>query len=115
MTSTFKKYYNRWTHDHYVSSVFVFCSDGTIAICACNLPGIVHDSTIAERGGVYEKLKAVYEDISGKATVDSAFNCSRYGEFMIKSSKSDPCPNDFNDFVIHKDATSMRQSAEWGI
>ena len=80
------RFYNRWTRDHYVSSVFVFCPNGTIAICAYNLPGIVHDSTIAEWVGVYKKRKAVYEDTAGKATVDSAFNCWRYSEFMIKSS-----------------------------
>ena len=60
-------------------------------------------------------MKAVYEETGGKATVDSAFNCTRYGEFMIKSSQTDPFSNDLNDFVVHKDATSMRQSAEWGM
>ena len=49
-----KRFYNGWTHDHYVSSVFVFCPDGTIAIYAYNLPGIVRDSTIVEWGGVYK-------------------------------------------------------------
>lgn len=27
-----EKYYNGWTHDHYVTSVFCFCPDGTIPI-----------------------------------------------------------------------------------
>ena len=27
-------FYNGWTHDHYVSSVLVFCPDGTIPIAA---------------------------------------------------------------------------------
>jgi hypothetical protein len=26
-------FYNGWTHDHYVSSVLVFCPDGTFPIC----------------------------------------------------------------------------------
>ena len=33
-----KRFYNGWTHDHYISCVFVFAPDGTIAICAYNLP-----------------------------------------------------------------------------
>ena len=49
-----KRFYSGWTHDHYVSSVVVFCPNGTVAICAYNLPGIVHDSTIVEWGGVYK-------------------------------------------------------------
>ena len=34
---------------------------------------------------------------------------------MIKSSQSDPYSNDFKDFIVHKDATSTRQSVEWGM
>ena len=42
-----ERYYNGWTHDHYVSSVLCFCPDGTIPICYINIPGCVHDSQIA--------------------------------------------------------------------
>lgn len=38
-----EKYYNGWTHDHYVTSVFCFCPDGTIPIAFFNVPGSVHD------------------------------------------------------------------------
>ena len=109
------RFYNGWTHDHYVSSVIVFCPDGTIPICAYNLPGCIHDSLIAEVGGVYGKLKSVFERSSGKCTVDSAFNCSRYGQFLIKSAQIDPLTNDVNDIVVNCEATSHRQSAEWGM
>ena len=33
------RYYNGWTHDHYVSTVLVFCPDGTIPIVMYNIPG----------------------------------------------------------------------------
>lgn len=66
-------FYNGWTHDHYVSSVFVFCPDGTIPICCYNVPGSVHDSKIAEWGNIYQKLTNVYETTGAKCTVDSAF------------------------------------------
>jgi hypothetical protein len=47
-------FYNGWTHDHYVSCVFVFSPAGTIIACAVNAPGCMHDSQIAEWGNVYE-------------------------------------------------------------
>jgi hypothetical protein len=29
-------FYNGWTHDHYVSNVFVFCPSGVIIACSIN-------------------------------------------------------------------------------
>jgi len=55
-------FYNRWTHGHYVTSVFVFCPDGTIPIVFFNVPGSVHDSQVAHWGRVYDKLVAVYNE-----------------------------------------------------
>ena len=43
-------FYNGWTHDHYVTGVFVFCPDGKIPIATFNVPGSIHDSVIAEWG-----------------------------------------------------------------
>ncbi len=34
-----ERYYNGWTHDHYVTSVFCFCPDGTIPIAFFDVPG----------------------------------------------------------------------------
>ena len=68
-------FYNGWTHDHYVSAVLVFCPDGTIPIACFNVPGSVHDSTIAEWGNNYGKLETVYNSpVRGKYMVDSAFS-----------------------------------------
>ena len=68
-------FYNGWTHDHYVSAVLVFCPDGTIPIACFNVPGSVHDSTIAEWGNIYGKLEKVYNSpVTGKCVVDSAFS-----------------------------------------
>ena len=36
-------FYNRWTHDHYVSNVFVFAPSGVVIACAINAPGAMHD------------------------------------------------------------------------
>ncbi len=35
-----ERFYNGWTHDHYVTSVFCFCPDGTIPICVFQCPRI---------------------------------------------------------------------------
>ncbi len=32
------RYYNGWTHDHYVSNVMVFAPNGRIIACALNAP-----------------------------------------------------------------------------
>jgi hypothetical protein len=53
-------YYNGWLHGHYISNVLVFAFDGTIRICGLNAPGSMHDSTVAEYSGVYDKLREVY-------------------------------------------------------
>ncbi len=54
-----ERYYNGWTHDHLVTSVFCFCPDGTISIAFFNVPGSVHDSQVAEFGKIYDKLEGV--------------------------------------------------------
>jgi hypothetical protein len=57
------RFYNGWTHGHYISSVIVFCPDGTI-VCY-NAPGGMHDSSVAEAGKVYEKLVNVFDSFGG--------------------------------------------------
>jgi hypothetical protein len=79
-------YYNGWTHDHYVNAVLCFNPDGTIRISCYNVLGSVHDSTVASIGGIYEKLKVIYERCQGQCTVDSAFARKKY-PFLIKSGK----------------------------
>ena len=107
-------FYNGWTHDHYVTSVFVFCPDGTIPIETYNVPGCIHDSMIADWGEIYEKMSTVYERTGGQVTVDSAF-CRANNEFLIKSSQANLDDDDPNAFVVNIEATAMRQSAEWGM
>jgi hypothetical protein len=48
-----ERYYNGWTHDHYVTSVLCFCPDGTIPIAFINIPGSIHDSQVADYGKKY--------------------------------------------------------------
>ena len=106
-------FYNGWTHGHYIGAVIVFCPDGTIPIVCYNAPGSMHDSSIADAGGIYTKLEHVYRSVGGMCTVDSAFAKGNY-PFLIKSSQQED-PNDREELLINREATSMRQSAEWGM
>jgi hypothetical protein len=92
-----------------------FCLDGMIPTVFCNIPGAVHDSQVANYGDIYNKLElVVYLQDSAKCTVDSAFgNVSR--EFLIRSSQELIHIEDCVEHGIAHDATSMRQSAEWGM
>ena len=109
-----ERFYNGWTHNHYVSSVLCFCPDGTIPIAYINIPGAVHDSQIADYGDIYDKLEMVYQRDGRQCTVDSAFgNVNR--EFSIKSSQDSIHIRSYRAQNIACEATSMRQSAEWGM
>ena len=98
-------YYNGWTHDHYVSSLFVFYPDGTIPIAAVNDLGSFHDSQIAEWGNVYQKLESVFEANGGQCVVDSAFAMTWFRS-LIKSSQTDPI--DMVEAAVNREATAMR-------
>jgi hypothetical protein len=114
------RFYNGWTHGHYVASVFVFCPDGTIPIAFFNVPGSVHDSQVAHWGKVYNKLGAMYNETGGKCTVDSAFGKVNR-PFLIKSSQDylvSTMPTHHEqrlDLQLKRQAMSIRQAAEWGI
>jgi hypothetical protein len=81
-----EQYHNGWTQYHYLSSVLCFCLDSTIPITFINISGSVHDSQIADYGGMYDKLESMYLWDGAKCTISSVFgnlNC----EFLIKLSR----------------------------
>ena len=106
------RFYNGWTHDHYVTNILGFCPAGTIVVACTNVPGCIHDSTVCDWGNIYQKLEEVYLRNGGKCAVDSAF-CKKKNDFLIKSSQS--LPDTAEEIVVNREATSMRQSAEWGM
>ena len=64
-------------------------------------------------GNIYEKLESIYNSTGGKCTVDSAFARNTY-PFLVKSRK--PFPDmTIDEIEVARDATSMRQSSEWGV
>lgn len=40
------RFYSGWTHDHYVSNVFVLAPRGHVIACALSAPGCLQDSTV---------------------------------------------------------------------
>ncbi len=52
-----QRLYNSWTHNHYVTNVFVFAPDGTIPLTFVNVPWCVHDNLVADWGGICWKLE----------------------------------------------------------
>jgi len=111
--ATQNAYYNGWLHGHFVGCIFVFAPSGAIVACTLNAPGFWHDSYIAENGELYDKLKAVHDTTGGIAVVDSAFSKKRC-PFLIKLGKMKVGKSPAQR-TIHQQATSLRQSAEWGM
>jgi hypothetical protein len=73
LSRTQRYFYNGWKHNHFFTSMFCFCLDGSIPIAHMNLPGATHHSTIADWGNIYLKLEQVYNKTGGICCVDSAF------------------------------------------
>jgi hypothetical protein len=119
-TDTQEHFYNGWTNNHYVTSIFCFCPDGTIPIAFFNVPGSVHDSLVAEYGNIYNKLEGVYLSSGAKCCVDSVFGSMMRG-FLYKScqdhfgSDAPTCELGKLDLCKKRDATSTKQTAEWGM
>jgi hypothetical protein len=106
-------YYNGWLHAHFVGCVIAFAPSGIIVACTLNAPGSWHDSFIAQNGGLYDVLRAVFNTTGGKGVVDSAFS-KKFCPFLIKSGNRKPGESAL-ETTIRRQATSFRQSAEWGM
>ena len=109
-----ERFYNGWTHDHYVTNVFTFAPNGTIVDMVINGPGNMHDSTLALYGGVYDRLEKFYDYYDVKAVVDSAFMSVKMPN-LIQSAQTTAHNATARDLLMHAEATSVRQMAEWGM
>lgn len=105
-------FYNAWQHGHFITNLFVFSPDGCICACSVNNPGSIHDSQVADYGNVYLKLQRQYDICGGRGIGDSAFSRERI-PFIIKTSTRVATLNEFES-QQHREAISVRQSAEWG-
>jgi hypothetical protein len=48
-------FYNGWKHNHFVTAVLCFALDETIPACYYNVLGCSQDSTVSNRGNLYDK------------------------------------------------------------
>ena len=76
------------------------------------MPSYIHDLTVAEWGGIYEKLRVIFERIGGRVTVDSAFSKEKCN-FLIKSSQE--LPENPDKIIVNEEVISIRQLAKWGM
>jgi DDE superfamily endonuclease len=110
-------FYNGWTHDHYVSNLFLFSPDGKIRKYFLNAPGCWHDSTLANSSGMYDDLDRIFEaHDEAQVVVDSAFSKDNRPS-LVKSHQNimDRLGNIREHGDRFRDATSVRQMAEWGM
>ena len=68
---------------------------------------------VAIYGNIHNKLETVFNSCGGRCVVDLAFAHNNY-PFLIKSEKSS-VEMTLDEMDLASEATSMRQSAEWGI
>ena len=109
-------FYNGWTHDHYVSNLFLFSPDGKIRACYINAPGTFHDSTMANMSMVYTLVDDIYLRIGSKIVVDSAFaSDGRPSLYKSHQNNFDQRGNQRQNPLLHRQATSVRQLSEWGM
>jgi hypothetical protein len=106
-------FYNGWLHCHFIGCIFAFAPSGLIVAYTVNAPGSWHDSIIAESGGLYSKLQIIHEHTGGITVVDSAFSKKRC-PFLIKSGKA-KVGETMAARTLRRQATALRQSAEWGM
>ena len=107
-------YYNGWQHGHYITNLFVFGANGRIINCVTNVPGSVHDSTLAILGGTYQALEEIHERNGGICCVDSAF-ASGDVPYLLRSAQDKTQARDALHMQMIIEATSLRQAAEWGM
>jgi hypothetical protein len=115
-SDTQNMFYNGWKCDHYISNLFLFSPDGRICACYFNAPGSVHDSTMAELSGIYNKIDLIYRQTGAKVVVDSAF--AKKGRPSLIKSNADNIDGQGRarqSNLINREATSVRQLSEWGM
>ena len=99
-------YYNGWQHGHYITNLIVFSACGRIIACVLNVPGSVHDSTLAEWGGIYDKLEETYERTGAICCADLAF-ASAKNDFIIRSAQDERSARNALEVLQIPEATAL--------
>lgn len=102
------KFYALWKSCHTVSNLFVWAPDGTIIHANYNVPGAVHDSTIANEA--YHMLGEMHPSFTILA--DSAFK--RQGGRVVTTQTREITAASAASRKRNKQIASQRVAAEWG-
>ena len=96
--------------------MFLFLPDGKIRGCYINAPGVLHDSTLANWGSLYEDVEHIYHHTGSRVVVDSAF-AKANNPSMVKSNCMNMTTEGefFQPSSVNHQATSVRQFSEWGM
>lgn len=92
--------------------MLLFVPAGHIIGEVFNAPGCIHDSQVAEWGGVYTKMEKFYNRTDRRVVVDSVFD-KKSDILLIKSSQEDTKAKDAVKISLKRQASSFRQAAEW--
>ncbi|TDL21627.1 hypothetical protein BD410DRAFT_821302 [Rickenella mellea] len=111
--------YNGWLKEHFISSVIVFSSQGSIIECNLNAPGSWHDSRVAQP--IYQKLLTDTPD-GFFLVADTAFPRGTdriHGKIRAPMKAGQRLPSDANELAdrmrFDRQLLSYRQTAEWGM
>jgi DDE superfamily endonuclease len=80
-----------------------------------NAPGSMHDSQLAIQNGIYEKLDAMYAEDRSRIVGDSAFAGNARRSIIKSAATGRDRGSGIKPDTLIGQATSMRQSAEWGM
>ena len=93
----------------------VFAPNDSLIACALNGSGYLRNSTIADYGDINAKIPDAHARTGGQCVVDSAFYRFRFPFPMKSRNASVYCDASPMETEVAKEATSARQSAEWGM
>ncbi len=109
-----KPFFNGWTHDHYITNVFVFNENGTTLMPYFDKPQCVHFSQMTEWGYIYAKLEIsigcsvlLKQDLGTQRKI-SWWNLCRTVHFQIRR-----CIR--KKEMMSEWKRQLHQSAEWGM
>ena len=101
-------------HARFVSNLYMLAANGCIIATCLNILGSIHDSTLAQWRGIYEKLEATNKGTGGICCVDSVFALNPHPHLIqttqdITIAKT---PQEYNHLV---EAILLWQASGWGM
>ena len=108
--------FNGWLHGDFWKNLFLFSPDGLVQACYFNAPGVMHDSSMADWAGSYDKIDGFCEQTGFRVVADPAFAREHHDETIpLYQSNADGQGRMRQNRELHAAATSVCQLSEWGM